>query len=53
MKRINLVKIIEKSGAVFIRHGSDHDWYKNPETGIAAKYLVKLENPPPKAVVMY
>ena len=34
MKRIDLVRTIEKNGAVFIRHGSDHDWYKNPETGV-------------------
>ncbi|MCL2805322.1 MAG: type II toxin-antitoxin system HicA family toxin [Treponema sp.] len=33
MKRIDLIRIIEKNGAVFIRHGSDHDWYKNPKTG--------------------
>ena len=34
MKRVDLVRTIEKDGAVFIRHGSDHDWYKNPETGV-------------------
>ena len=34
MKQIDLVKIIEKNGAVFVRHGSNHDWYKNQETGI-------------------
>jgi predicted RNA binding protein YcfA (HicA-like mRNA interferase family) len=34
MKRLDLVRIIEKNGAIFIRHGSDHDWYKNPNTGI-------------------
>ena len=33
MKRLDLVRTIEKNGAVFIRHGSDHDWYKNPDTG--------------------
>jgi mRNA interferase HicA len=35
MKRLDLVRLIEKNGAVFIRHGSDHDWYKNLQTGIA------------------
>jgi len=35
MKRLDLVRIIERNGAVFIRHGSDHDWYKNPSTGTA------------------
>ena len=34
MKRLDLIRIIEKDGAVFIRHGSDHDWYKNPQTGV-------------------
>jgi len=33
MKRLDLIRVIEKNGAVFIRHGSDHDWYKNPDTG--------------------
>jgi len=33
MKRLDLIRIIERNGAVFIRHGSDHDWYKNPDTG--------------------
>ena len=33
MKRLDLIKLIEKNGAVFIRHGSDHDWYRNNETG--------------------
>ena len=35
MKRHDLIRIIEKNGASFIRHGSDHDWYKNPQTGIS------------------
>ena len=34
MKRLDLVSIIEKNGAIFVRHGSDHDWYKNPDTGV-------------------
>ena len=34
MKRLDLIKIIEKSGAVFVRHGGNHDWYKNNETGV-------------------
>ena len=33
MKRLDLIRIIEKNGAFFVRHGSDHDWYKNQETG--------------------
>ncbi|MCL1837403.1 MAG: type II toxin-antitoxin system HicA family toxin [Treponema sp.] len=35
MNRLDLIRIIEKNGAVLIRHGSDHDWYKNPNTGVA------------------
>jgi predicted RNA binding protein YcfA (HicA-like mRNA interferase family) len=35
MKRLDLIRIIEKNGAVFIRHGSNHDWYKNYDTGKA------------------
>jgi len=35
MKRLDLIRTIEKNGAVFIRHGRNHDWYKNHETGIA------------------
>ena len=35
MKRLELIKVIEKNGAVLARHGSDHDWYKNKNTGIA------------------
>jgi len=33
MKRLDLIRTIEKNGAIFVRHGSDHDWYKNLETG--------------------
>jgi len=35
MKRFDLIQIIEKNGAVLIRHGSKHDWYKNLKTGVA------------------
>jgi predicted RNA binding protein YcfA (HicA-like mRNA interferase family) len=34
MKRNDLIKIITKNGAIFIRHGGNHDWYKNTKTGI-------------------
>ena len=34
MKRILLLKIIRKRGAVFVRHGSKHDIYENPKTGV-------------------
>ena len=32
MKRRDLIRKIEESGAVFIRHGGKHDWYQNPQT---------------------
>jgi len=32
MKRKALIKKIEATGCVFIRHGSKHDWYHNPQT---------------------
>ena len=35
MNRLDLIRVIEKNRAVFVRHGSDHDWYKNYETGKA------------------
>ena len=33
MKRTALVKQIRESGAVLVRHGGKHDWYRNPDTG--------------------
>ena len=33
MKFRDLVKRIEDDGAVFVRHGHDHDWYCNVITG--------------------
>lgn len=33
MKREELLKRISKEGAVFVRHGGNHDWYKQPVTG--------------------
>jgi predicted RNA binding protein YcfA (HicA-like mRNA interferase family) len=34
VKRNLLLKLIRKHGAVFVRHGSNHDICKNPKTGI-------------------
>ena len=34
MKRLDLIRRIEEDGAVFVRHGSDHDWYRNVITGV-------------------
>ncbi|RJQ62462.1 MAG: type II toxin-antitoxin system HicA family toxin [Desulfobacteraceae bacterium] len=32
MKREKLLKVINSLGCVFVRHGANHDWYKNPQT---------------------
>lgn len=32
MKRIDLIREIERMGCVRIRHGGRHDWYQNPVT---------------------
>jgi predicted RNA binding protein YcfA (HicA-like mRNA interferase family) len=33
MKRKDLIKKITEAGCVFLRHGGNHDLYKNPKTG--------------------
>ena len=33
MKRYVVLKKAAEAGAVFVRHGADHDLYKNPRTG--------------------
>ena len=33
MKRKDLIKRLNDSGCILIRHGSRHDLYKNPATG--------------------
>lgn len=35
MKRVDLVRQIEELGAVFVRHGAKHDWYRNPLSGVS------------------
>lgn len=35
MKFRDLVSRIEEGGAVLVRHGGDHDWYRNVVTGIS------------------
>jgi mRNA interferase HicA len=35
MKRVDLIKEIERSGCILIRHGGSHDWYQNPNTKIS------------------
>ena len=33
MKRKELLKKLNQSGCIFVRHGRNHDLYKNPVTG--------------------
>jgi hypothetical protein len=33
LKRLDLVRRLEESGCVLLRHGSKHDIYHNPQTG--------------------
>jgi len=35
MKRRDIIKKIEESGCILIRHGGNHDWYQNPKTKIS------------------
>ena len=34
MKFRDLVKRLSDEGATLVRHGSDHDWYRNVITGV-------------------
>jgi predicted RNA binding protein YcfA (HicA-like mRNA interferase family) len=34
VKRRDLVRTLERQGAVLIRHGGKHDWYQNPVTKV-------------------
>jgi mRNA interferase HicA len=33
MKRTDLVRKLEEAGCELVRHGGNHDWYRNPKTG--------------------
>lgn len=35
MKRIDLIKTIEEFGCQLVRQKGKHDWYRNPNTGVA------------------
>jgi predicted RNA binding protein YcfA (HicA-like mRNA interferase family) len=35
MKRVDLVRTIEGFGCELVRHGGNHDWYRNPATGVS------------------
>jgi mRNA interferase HicA len=35
MKRTDLVRNLEEAGCLLVRHGGNHDWYRNPKTGVS------------------
>jgi len=35
MKRTNLVRQPEEHECQLVRHGGNHDWYRNPKTGVS------------------
>jgi mRNA interferase HicA len=35
MKRTDLVRKLEEEGCLLVRHGGNHDWYRNPKTGFS------------------
>ncbi|MBW1705293.1 MAG: type II toxin-antitoxin system HicA family toxin [Deltaproteobacteria bacterium] len=35
MKRNELLRLIKSNGCVFVCHGGNHDWYRNPQSGIS------------------
>jgi mRNA interferase HicA len=35
MKRTDLIRKLEETGCLLIRHGGKHDWYRNPNTGMS------------------
>lgn len=35
MKRTELIRRLEAAGCLLIRHGGNHDWYRNAKTGIS------------------
>jgi predicted RNA binding protein YcfA (HicA-like mRNA interferase family) len=37
LKRLKLLKEITKRGAVFVRHGANHDIYENPRTNTSTQ----------------
>jgi len=35
MKRVDLIRQVERLGCLLVRHGAKHDWYRNPTTGVS------------------
>ena len=49
MKRIDRIKELEGLGCELVRHGGKHDWYRNPNTGVAQPVPRHREIKPPLA----
>ena len=45
MKRVQLIRIVERMGCEFIRHGGRHDWYQNPDTKMSQPIARHTEIP--------
>ena len=39
MKRVDLVKRLEKGGCKLLRHGAKHDIYFNPDKGLSQPFI--------------
>jgi mRNA interferase HicA len=35
MKRTDLIRKLEEAGCELVRHGGNHDWYRNPKTVVS------------------
>ena len=35
MKRTDLIRKLEEAGCEMVRHGGNHDWYRNPKTSVS------------------
>ncbi len=61
MKRVDLIRELERLGCVLIRHGARHDWYRNSSTNACqpvprhreikehlARHILRLMSQPPQ-----
>ena len=53
MMRVDLIKAIEASGCVLVRHGGRHDWYRNPVTGVSQPVPRdrEIKEPPARRII--
>jgi hypothetical protein len=53
MKRVDLIRRIQKLGAILDRHGANHDWYVKHETGAvqAVPRHNEIKEPLAKAII--